>query len=409
MRALLLTAVLSLVACGAQRGGGDGGVEGAGDGAGDGGLDGGEERGGPSGTACPEGGDPLDCPDGGVDGGADGDGDGGGQGGGDDGDGGAGADGGDDGDGGGQGGGDDGDGGQDGGDDGAPPVVHSAQRLTPNEGSFEGGTEVRLIGRGLQDVLEIKVDGRVSVILERQDRSLIFKTPWGNPGPASVTVHFEGELKTLDRTYRYLGPALDGVVSEWREAWWIPHPDEAVELPDNQSGLVRMAAVSDGPTLYVAIIGFARQDAAIVGYVDLDPGEGTGLKQMSEINPAGGELDAALSNRVRAEGGLGAELGFGTVGMWSSPLEGAPQAGWRDLADPDNPVWMRGALNAVVADQTIETSVALPPAVAGTQIAVAVRIVTADGRQLSNQTLPPDNPALPSKWSQSYLVQVPER
>jgi hypothetical protein len=300
-------------------------------------------------------------------------------------------------------------GGQDGGgEDGPPGVVVEVERLRPSEGPFSGGNELTLTGKGLVGVQEIKIGGNDGFIIDRADRTLLFRAPMGDPGPAAVKIQFEDQLLTLPRSYMYLGPSPDGVLAEWPDHWWAPEeaPDE--ELND-ESGLVRMAAVSDGHTLYIAIIGFATQEAAIVGYVDLDPGAGTGLKEMDRINPAGGALDTALSNRVVAEGGLGAELAFGTVGMWSSPEQGSPLAGWRNLADPENPRWVEGQLSALVASYTLETSVSLPPAVAGQDIAVCVRIVTADGQRLSNETLPPDNPALPAKWSESYIVRVPER
>lgn len=295
-----------------------------------------------------------------------------------------------------------------GGDDGDEAVIQEVGRIRPSEGPMDGGTEVTLGGRGLQGVREIKVGNDAGFILGREDRTLLFRTPAGEPGPARVTAHFDDEVLTVERGFLYLGPTPDGGLAEWRREWWVPSPVEDRDL-QGDSGLVRMAAVSDGRKLYVAVVGFALQDAAIVGYVDLDPGAGTGLKEMDLINPDGGELDRALSNRLVAEGGLGAELAFGSVGMWSADEAGAAQAGWRDLADPDNPRWERGALSALGVGESIETSVALPLAVAGTEIALCVRIVTADGRTMSNETLPPDNPALPYKWSTSYMVQVPAR
>ena len=298
-------------------------------------------------------------------------------------------------------------GGEEGGEQGGGVVTEVGQ-FRPTEGSYLGGTSVILSGKGLEGVRRLTVGRQQAFIEERHDLSLQFRTPAGTPGLAVVQAYLDGEVLEVRQRFLFLGPSADGGLGDWREDWWDPPFDRMEEVPDD-NGLLRMAAVSDGRLLHIAVVGYVLQDMAIIGFVDLDPGEGTGTVNMQDIDPEGGQLNTALSCPLLADDGLGAELAFGTVGMWSAADRGAPQAGWRDVSDPANIRWVAGPLSAVQALATVETTVALPRRVAGTEIAIAVRLVSADGRRLASDTLPRDNPANPGKWSRSYMLQIPDR
>jgi hypothetical protein len=271
-----------------------------------------------------------------------------------------------------------------------------------------GGIEVEVLGGGLLRAREVRIGQRPADVVARSPERLVVKTPPGQPGPADVVVDLEDKEAVLPGGFRFLGPDPDGNLAEWREGWWSAPPGVDSDLPG--AGLERLAAVSDGRRLHVAVTGLVSPDAAVVGYVDLDPGAGTGVKDMDAIDPAGGQLDQALScPLVTGEAGLGAELAFGTAGAWSAPEEGSEEAGWRDVSDPARVRWLPGALSYRLATGSLETSVELPRAGVGSEVALAVRLVSLDGSRLSNQTLPPDDPRRPGVWSASYTVAVPGR
>jgi len=266
---------------------------------------------------------------------------------------------------------------------------------------------VTVTGAGLAGATQVKFGGGVAFILDRDPRALLVETPPGNPGGVEVTVQVGDQVLRVGRRFHYRGPEVDGTVGEWPPSAWDPSAQDARSL-EGGDGLGRMAAVSDGRTLTVALVGSVDQHSAIVGYVDLDPGAGTGVTRMQDIDPSGDALARALSNPLSAEGGFGAELAFGTVGMWSSRDDADPRAGWRDVSDPAAVRWVAGDLHALVAGSTVEASVPLPPGLAGGSVAVAVRLVSVDGSRLAPVTLPPDDNAVPGRWTRSYLVPVPE-
>ena len=297
--------------------------------------------------------------------------------------------------------------GEGGGDAGQPASTTRLTGLRPSEGDFDGGEEVTISGDGLAAATQVKFGGGVAIILDRAARALVVEAPPGQPGGVEVTVQVGERVLRAGRRFHYRGPRVDGNVGEWPGGAWDPTRQEARSL-EGEEGLVRMAAVSDGRTLTVALIGLVDQHSAIVGYVDLDPGAGTGVTRMQDIDPSGDPLAQALSNPLTAQGGFGAELAFGTVGMWSSREEADPRAGWRDVSDPADVRWVGGALHALVAVSTVEASIPLPRGLAGGSVAVVIRIVSVDGRRLAPFTLPPDDDAQPGRWTRSYLVPVPD-
>ena len=185
--------------------------------------------------------------------------------------------------------------------------------------------------------------------------------------------------------------------------------------------LEALYAAYDEAYLHVAVKGTVEGDTgpgnAIVVYVDVDPGAGTGFPAaglLSDDNPAGSLDDAVSDTIVSAPDGFGADFAFGSVGMAShtlvQQLGDATHAGWRGLVGisaPDDLAWVNGEVLADRETAGIEARIPLatlfggePPA--GARVAFIVRLGSATGEYHSNQGLPPvgdeGEPERPLEW-----------
>ena len=278
-------------------------------------------------------------------------------------------------------------------------------RVEPRRATFAGGREAVIHGFRLDGADAVRIGGADAAIVQALPTSLTVLVPPGDPGLADVAVDVGDETLTLFRGLRYEGPVVDGVVVDWPARWWVA--EVAVESSWGAGNeLYAVGGVSDGEQLWLAVRGRVEAANALVGYVDIDPGQGTGVTDLAALSDADGALDIALSGPITltdAEGG--AELGFGTVGMASTEgLDGA--AGWRGLAPGDDFAWLEAPLVAVADTGIVETRVALPEGV-GDEVAVAIRLGNAAGEVLSNQCLPPDDPDQPGTVSVFARIAVP--
>lgn len=285
------------------------------------------------------------------------------------------------------------------------PAAPTIVRIEPNVGSFAGGGAVVIHGFHLGAADAVRIGGVDAPITESLPTSVTVQLPPGNPGLTGVAVDLDDDTLTLFRSFRYDGPAVDGHVDDWPLAWWVA--EAAVQSTWGAANeLYALGGVSDGEHLWIAVRGQVEAANVVVGYVDLDPGAGTGVADASALSDGDGALDIALSGPISLVAqGVGAELAFGTVGMASAEgFDGA--AGWRGLDPPDDFAWFDTPLIADGELGIIETRIALPEGV-GDEVAVAVRIGNAAGEVLSNQCLPEDDPDLPGSVSVFARIPVP--
>lgn len=194
-------------------------------------------------------------------------------------------------------------------------------------------------------------------------------------------------------------PTLDGAVGED----WHPRSLAAVEGDPSQredACLSELRLQVDDNLLYVGIDGVALGPGlAIVGYIDVDAGDGRGVRNLSDLHAGEGALEAALAGCARFDAeGFEADFAFGSVelesGSWADE-----RAGWRRLTTAGTMRWMpEGAVVTSLESGSMEAVVTLnalfPDGLPadGAILAVAVLIAAVDECAYVDQSLP-DQPA----------------
>ena len=110
------------------------------------------------------------------------------------------------------------------------------------------------------------------------------------------------------------------------------------------------------------VTGAVGAQTAVVGYVDIDYGEGKGVKNPADLKDETGALDAAVSSKFTcSDAKFGADFAFGTIGMLSvtsGKAADAGSAGWRSLANVADFAWYGAPLYAQ-ANKALETAIPL--------------------------------------------------
>lgn len=139
-------------------------------------------------------------------------------------------------------------------------------------------------------------------------------------------------------------PTLDGDVgTDWHSRSQAGSEIDGSDWPDVTLDELRVQM--DANLLYIGVRGrTALPHQAIVGFLDVDFGRGTGVDDLGELVDETGALDSALSNCGEITvAGFGADIGFGTVGM-ASAFGPAEVAGWRLLATGADLQWLSGGV-----------------------------------------------------------------
>lgn len=154
--------------------------------------------------------------------------------------------------------------------------------------------------------------------------------------------------------------------------------------------LTRLLAVRDGDRLFIAIEGALQPDHAIIAYVDVDYGDGTGtILDGTSLLQFGTLLETAISKTLYAvDAELQIDLAFATTAM---PFQAGAAMGWADVSVAGQPFGNVTGDDARCSLDACEASVALP---SGTgEIAIFVRLAVTDQLDIvSNLTLPLDDP-----------------
>lgn len=299
------------------------------------------------------------------------------------------------------------------------PTITSIQ---PDFGSTLGGTEVKIIGKGFAQGAIVLFGDVQAEIDSVSPNEVLVRTPKHSAGLVDVVVRNpDGEEVKSPSKFEYVPigtPTLDGRVSfDWDSTFLVATNQVPTDWGSNE--LKALYVAWDSQYLYIGIQGICEENNAIVGYVDIDFGNATGLSDMSEILDNSGALDAAISSKVIVtEPGFGADLAFGSVGMnKASGFVGVgftpPEcdlAGWRLLKDNADLWWVLdgGELLTDKDEGSVETWIPLtilyPGGVpeGGATLAVTVRLVNHDGEYTSNQALPEASQG----WVQTSTAKV---
>ncbi len=193
-------------------------------------------------------------------------------------------------------------------------------------------------------------------------------------------------------------PRIDGVLDErrWRDAV-VAENRVAGDVPGR--ALTRLAALVVGDRLYVGVEGTLTPGDRLVVYVDAALGSSAGVTDLAALAAAAGRLDPALVQPLVLPAEVRPDLAWGTAAMPHTAVGLDDVAGWRALGS---------GLTRIAADtaplvctaSACETSLPLarlggaPPRTLG----LFARIVSREG-ELSNQTLPTDDPGQPQRVS----------
>jgi len=283
--------------------------------------------------------------------------------------------------------------------------------VEPQWGAVAGGDTVTISGQAIDPNATVTIGGlpATDVVVAGDGRSLVAATPAHAAGRADVIVRNpDDSVGALAEGFEYVlfaTPAIDGSIGDdWPTGHVVADNDTK---SDWGVGLNEMHALSiawDEDALYVGIDGFCEAANAIVFYLDLDYGAGSGLRDATVIGDSDGALDIALGGtEVVSDLAFGADWAGGTKGM-ASVADGAlsGDAGWRWLGNASDLGWFEGAVaTGTGVEATIPMRTILPGGVprSGATLAIFARLGNRDGEALSNQTLPLDDPAAPADVS----------
>ncbi|NOZ02089.1 MAG: hypothetical protein GXP54_09400 [Deltaproteobacteria bacterium] len=264
------------------------------------------------------------------------------------------------------------------------------------------------------------------VVMERDSRGKVFNTtviigggkPWCDVDEDcfSDVVCLDGGCGETTVVSHKWTPVLDGDIgADWDESLLVATNTAVTDWGTGKDELTALYAAYDDTHLYFGIKGGCGADNAIVAYLDRDFGESTGPADMNTLSDDEGELDAAVSSKlVVAAPGFGADFAFGSKGMKSftegSDLGSAGQgSGWRDIGDPGDFAWIQGSVVTKTGGNGIEAAIPIatvfPDGIPaqGSNVALVVRLVNADGQYTSNQTLPQDHDAA-NPWTMTKVA-----
>jgi hypothetical protein len=296
------------------------------------------------------------------------------------------------------------------------PIVDS---ISPTVGSIKGGTELKVVGAALDPAsFGLTFDGLAGVVQPSLSSAfeVVVAAPAHSAGVVTLAASQGGSPLTLPvQEFRYVPwntPISDGHVvagdgAEWPDAFVLTTNGVTSDWSDTNR-LDSLYAAYDGEFLYVALKGIVQADSdndnAIVVYVDVDPGMGTGFPAtgaLTDADPAG-SIDDAISDMIEsAPAGFGADFAFATIDMAShalgTDLGGSTHAGWRGLvglSGSGDLAWIDGEVLTNSQEHGIEARIPLatlfngPPPV-GAKVAFIARLGTSTAAFRSNQGLPP--------------------
>ncbi len=321
--------------------------------------------------------------------------------------------------------------------DTGPVITATLTGIDPTWTAAKGGGTVMLLGSGLDPAFAVTFTSVVDATLFG-----LGANPQAVAGGISVTVPPLPPVFADISVQPASGPALklpsaldvvpvdtplvDGLLdSDWN-AMSLATINDMLSNWDNPSDATKTNELNqlwvayDAYNLYVGVKGTTEGANAIVCYLDVDYGSGTGAASPGAIQDTSAGVDNAVGNLFAVgDGQIGIDFAFATVGMATfagGDLGGSTNAGWRGLSKATDLAWLQGVVQAKSGNAAVEASISLDqlypngiPA-SGAPLKIACVLVNGDGSAGSNQFLPPQtsqpNGTTISNWWSVHVYPV---
>lgn len=237
--------------------------------------------------------------------------------------------------------------------------------LTPKVTGFDPlwlpakGGKLTILGKNLDDKLAVTVESSVPAptvngtdlaIVAGLGVSATFTPITGvpiPPRPASLIIKPtnapEVKLENALAVVPFDTPNIDGDVgTDWHVGSLLGMNSNASTWDNNSVGT--LSAAYDKDNLYIGVSGSVESQNAIVVYVDIDYGQGTGTQNPTDLKDNTGALDDAIASKYTcSDAKFGADFAVGTLGMVSFSSGVASEsasAGWRNLGNTSDFAWL---------------------------------------------------------------------
>ncbi len=311
------------------------------------------------------------------------------------------------------------------------PTAPTLTGVTPSFAAAKG-SEVKLLGENL--IIGTTVQFVSSFNGKKYDAKSVavvagglqVQTPAMPPLPVDVVVTPPGKtaltlVKALDIQPIDV-PNIDGTVGpDWNAYSLAALGTLPSAWGEGKNELATLYVAYDKNNLYFGIKGKVEAGNAIVAYLDVDYGNGTGVLNPVDLKDNSGAVDDAVAGVLKtADAKIGLDFAFATVGMASFDgvdVATSTAAGWRNLANVLDFAWLNGPVKAAVDKDQFEASIPLAtiypngvPA-AGVKLKYVIVLGNKDGSAVSNQFLPaqegaPDATTLVT-WGNLTVYPVP--
>lgn len=308
-----------------------------------------------------------------------------------------------------------------------PDLTPKVTGLEPPFVSTKGGT-ITILGKNLPNTTAVTIKSSVPAppltgknisVVDGKGLSVTIESGMTSPlppRPATVQVTPPGaptiELKDGLAVCPIDSPVIDGAVDGVSgNDWHFLSMMGINDTPSSWSGnsVSQLWAAYDKTNLYVGVVGNVEAANAIVVYVDIDYGAGTGAKSPVDLKDNSGAVDDAIaSSFVCTDSKFGADFAMATIGLQSfstgNPSE-STGAGWRDLKNDSDFAWL-GATVLAQAGKGVEGALPLatifPNGVPanGTRIALYAVVTNKDG------SVAPDNGVCPAQVGAANALTV---
>lgn len=239
----------------------------------------------------------------------------------------------------------------------------------------KGGT-VTIVGSNLDDKTTVTLQSSVpapplkaSAVKVTATGLLVTFTPLPGvpipPRPASLLVKPSGAPETkLDNALAIVPlhtPKPDGEIgSDWDPGTLLAVNDVGSAWAGNS--VAQLYAAYDADNLYIGVSGGVEAQNAVVVYVDVDYGAGTGAKSPLDLQDNSGALDDAIASKfVSKDAKFGMEFALGTLGMLTFSSGNASESGsvgWRSLEKIGDFAWLTAPVFAQ-AGKAVEGAIPL--------------------------------------------------
>ena len=306
--------------------------------------------------------------------------------------------------------------------------------ITPKWAQAKGGTVIQLQGTQLSAGWPVAFLSTADPTLGGQATNVVFgpgqdisaTTPPLPPVPADVRISPVGMSPlTLPAALDVVPvdtPFIDGLLGADWNAMSLAAINDLLSTwsdpvnPAKANELTQLWVAYDAQNFYLGLKGTSEAQNALICYLDVDYGAGTGVSAPSAISDNTGKLDNAISNVLTvADPQIGLDFAVGTVGMSTfagGDLAGSAAAGWRALGKPSDLAWLQGVVQANPTDGAVEATIALaqlfPAGIPddGVLVKIACALGNQDGSALSNQYLPSQGTSTPGVITNWWNVHV---